>query len=295
MSVMGSDRSIHSSDGAPEKAAADLHGVPETLLWTLWQRAAEARRPDAVIHDPKAVELVEAIDYPFEERFGAPWMGQWQALRARCFDREVTRFLTAQPESMVVALGEGLETQFWRVDNGRCRWLTVDLAEVVDLRRRLLPASERQQTLACSVLDERWMDEVDASRGVMITAQGLLMYLQPSEVRRLIAGCAERFPTGTLVFDSMPRWFTARTRSGAMKTSGGFRAPPMPWGMDADEREKIVRVHPNIIEVGDLKLPPGRGFFGRVAPWVNLIPVVRTKRPSIIRLRFGASSGRGRG
>jgi O-methyltransferase involved in polyketide biosynthesis len=292
---MQSNGSTSSHHGPRATSAADLHGVPETLLWTLWQRAAEARRPDAVIDDPKAVELVKTIDYPFEDRFGTPWMGQWQALRARTFDREISRFLSMQPDSTVVALGEGLETQFWRVDNGRCRWLTVDLAEVVDLRRSLLPTSDRQRMLACSVLDERWMDEVDASRGVILTAQGLLMYLQPSEVRRLIAGSAERFPTGTFVFDTMPRWFTARTRSGAMKTSGGFQAPPMPWGMDSDQRTKIVRVHPNIIEVGDLKLPRGRGFFGRLAPWVNLIPVARTKRPSILRLRFGASPARGRG
>jgi len=31
-----------------------LEGVPETLLWTLYHRALEARRPDAVLHDPAA-------------------------------------------------------------------------------------------------------------------------------------------------------------------------------------------------------------------------------------------------
>jgi O-methyltransferase involved in polyketide biosynthesis len=51
--------------------AVDLTGVPETLLWTLYHRAEEARRPDAVLRDPLAVELVERIDYPFAERFGA--------------------------------------------------------------------------------------------------------------------------------------------------------------------------------------------------------------------------------
>lgn len=44
---------------------------------------------------------------------------QWQALRAACFDRQVVRFLSDRPDATVVALGEGLGTQFWRVDNGR--------------------------------------------------------------------------------------------------------------------------------------------------------------------------------
>jgi O-methyltransferase involved in polyketide biosynthesis len=45
-----------------------LSGVPETLLWTLWLRAGEAARADSVIDDPRAVELVEAIDDPFARR-----------------------------------------------------------------------------------------------------------------------------------------------------------------------------------------------------------------------------------
>src|SRR3954451_18646581 len=145
------------------------------MLWTLYYRATEARRRDAVLRDPKAVELVDAIDHPFEERFGraVAWQAQWQGVRARRFDTEVRRFLASSPGGTVVALGEGLETQFWRVDDGRVRWLTVDLPESVDVRTRLLPPeSDRQRSFAGSALDERWMDEVDASGGVLITAQG---------------------------------------------------------------------------------------------------------------------------
>ena len=86
-----------------------LDAVPETLLWNLYHRAAEARRPDTVLPDPRAVELVDTIDFPFEARFGsaAPALAQWQALRAACFDREVRRFLRRHPDGTVVALGEG--------------------------------------------------------------------------------------------------------------------------------------------------------------------------------------------
>jgi O-methyltransferase involved in polyketide biosynthesis len=107
-----------------------LGGVPETLLWTLYHRAIEARRPDGILDDPRAVALVDAIEYPFAERFGTrdgP-LSQWQALRVKTFDREVRRFLAAHPAGTVVALGEGRETQFWRVDNGSVRWLTVHAA-----------------------------------------------------------------------------------------------------------------------------------------------------------------------
>jgi O-methyltransferase involved in polyketide biosynthesis len=82
-------------------------------LWTLYHRSIEARRPDVILTDPQAVALVDAIDYPFAER--------------------------ADPSSWrtAVALGEGLETQFWRVNNGRVRWVTVDVPETVAVRERL--------------------------------------------------------------------------------------------------------------------------------------------------------------
>ena len=92
-----------------------------------------------MLRDPVAVELVGRIDYPFAERFGTGRPAQWQALRVLAFDREVRRFLQRHPEGTVVALGEGLETQCRRVDNGRVRWIGVDLPETVEVRRRLLP------------------------------------------------------------------------------------------------------------------------------------------------------------
>jgi O-methyltransferase involved in polyketide biosynthesis len=40
------------------------------------------------------------------------------------------------------------------------------------------------------------MDQVDASKGVFITAEGLLMYLQPEDAMGLITKCAKQFGTG---------------------------------------------------------------------------------------------------
>jgi O-methyltransferase involved in polyketide biosynthesis len=74
-----------------EKVAVELERVPETLLWTLYHRAVEARRPDALLGDPTAVELVERIDFAFEERFGAG-EGFSQALRALLLSVLLARF-----------------------------------------------------------------------------------------------------------------------------------------------------------------------------------------------------------
>jgi O-methyltransferase involved in polyketide biosynthesis len=270
-----------------ETVQVELEGVPETLLWTLYHRAVEARRGDAVLHDPRAVELVERIGYPFAERFGdGARLGQWQALRARCFDVQVGRFLAHRPDGTVVALGEGLETQFWRVDNGRMRWVSVDVDETVAVRRRLLPEEERMRTVAASALDPSWMDAVDPSQGVLLTAQGLLMYLAVADVHALIGSCAGRFPGAGLVFDAVPRWLADRSRHAGLATGGGYRPPPWQWGMDPGEEGRL-RALPAVSELRRLRLPRGRGVVhGLVLPLAAALPPARRLMLSVYRARL---------
>src|SRR3954471_5480839 len=266
-------------------------GVPETLLWTLYHRAAEARRPDGILDDPRAVALVDAIDYPFAERFGEAARGplsQWQALRVKTFDREVQRFLAANPDGTVVALGEGLETQFWRVDNGRVRWLTVDLPEAIEVRERLLARGERQRLLACSALDPRWIEAVDRTRGVLVTAQGLLMYLEPADAREVIGTCALRLPGGTLVFDAAPPWLSERSCAGGLGATGGWQPPPWKWWIDAGEKRALLE-NSHIADLRTLRPPRGRGaLLGYVMPVAYSIPGVRGRFFSTVRVRFRA-------
>jgi O-methyltransferase involved in polyketide biosynthesis len=239
-----------------------------------------------VLYDPIAVELVDRIDFPFAERFGTSAVqGQLQALRVACFDREVADFLAREPRGTVVCLGEGLETQFWRVDNGRAQWLTVDLPESVALRERLLPPGPRQRYLAADATDLGWAEEVDRSRQVLVTAQGLLMYLPPAQVRALIAGCAERFPGGSLVLDAVPRWFSRLTLNGKLH-SHGYQAPPMPWAMNAGERAKLHTATPAVVGVRDVRPAGGRGLIGALLPLALAIPPLAARRPSVTVLDF---------
>ena len=233
-----------------------LGAVPETLLWTLYNRVAEARRSDTVLADPVAVSLMDRLDFPFAERFGRPRWSQAQALRAGCFDNAVRTFLLAHPGGTVVALGEGLETQFYRVDNGRVHWVSVDLPEVIALRERFLPRNERMRPVAAPVLEDAWLKTLGEGP-VCLTAQGLFMYLPLAQVRALLARCAKRLPTGVIIFDAVPRWLSESTARGR-SSEGGYVAPHMLWGMDAGELVTQGVLSPHGSVATELKPPKGR-------------------------------------
>ncbi|MGQ0844621.1 MAG: class I SAM-dependent methyltransferase [Sporichthyaceae bacterium] len=269
-----------------------LEGVPETALWTLYHRAMHAAQPNSGLDDPKAIELVTSIDFPFRRQFGPDLVGLTQVVgqRARTFDHEVLSVLATDPEAKVVVLGEGFETQFWRVDNGRVHWLSVDLPAVAAPRLELLGEDPpRRRVWGGSALSDRWLDELGAKPDdrVVVVAQGLLMYLQPDEVYKLIARCAEAFPGGVMLFDVVPKWFSVLSSHGFLASPGGYVAPPMPWGMDAGQHRRIVELHPNIAAVRTVVPPPSGGTLaGLVMPVGRRVPLLRRGLPEVVRLDF---------
>ncbi|MCV7042808.1 class I SAM-dependent methyltransferase [Mycolicibacterium moriokaense] len=257
---------------------------------TLKVRATEASRPDSIIDDPMAIKLVEAIDFPWA-KFGVS-RRQDMAVRSRAFDAETRRYLADHPRATVVALAEGLQTSFYRLDASdvghEFRWLTVDLPPMVELRRKLLPPSDRIAMCAQSALDFSWMDRVATDDGVFITAEGLLMYLQPDEALRLIAACAERFPGGRMMFDLPPAWFAKAITSGVLRPSLRYRVPPMPFSMTPSQLANLVNEVPGIRAVHDLPLPPGRGKAFNTISWaVQRVPLFDSVRPLTTLLEFG--------
>jgi O-methyltransferase involved in polyketide biosynthesis len=278
---------VDHADGGKAHAGT-LTGVSETALLTLNGRAHQARHPNAIIDDPMAIQLVEAIDFDFD-KFGRK--GQEMALRSVAFDRAAVQYLSEHPSATVVALAEGLQTSFWRLNsrlpNAEFRWLTVDFQPIIELRQRLLPPSPRITNLAQSALDYTWMDKVDTSDGVFITAEGLLMYLQPDEAMGLITECARRFPGGQMIFD-LPPVLVKKLAPRGLRSSRRYRVPPMPFSLSASQLADLVNTVPGVRAVHDLPIPRGRGLiFGKFYPAFWQLKLAKQHRGAFTLLEFG--------
>ncbi|OLP01496.1 methyltransferase [Mycolicibacterium porcinum] len=274
--------------GSGKVSGNALTGVSETALLTLQVRAHEARRPDGLIDDPMAVQLVDSIDFDFA-KFGYT-RRQDMALRALLFDRMTGEYLRDHPKATVVALAEGLQTSFYRLDAAglghEFRWLSVDLEPMIELRNKLLPKPDRVTQCAQSALDFSWMDQVDACDGVFITAEGLLMYLQPEEAMSLIRACAQRFPGGQMLFDLPSAFLAFLTRKG-MPTSMRYRVPPMPFSLSPTELADLVNTVPGVRSVRDLPIPAGRGRIINALLRAQHLPLLAPIRPVVGLLEFG--------
>jgi O-methyltransferase involved in polyketide biosynthesis len=187
----------------------DLGAVQATLLLPLLARARDAEKSNSILFDSHARDIVTRLNYDFSAlEEGGHTEGEqltW-AIRAWNFDNTVRGFLKQNGDAVVVNIGAGLDTTFQRVDDGNTHWVNIDLPGAVRLRHTLIPDSEREVTIAKSVFDYSWFDDIaeyTAGRRVLLMAAGVLFYFDRSEVRSLFRRLAGEYPSADFVFDAM--------------------------------------------------------------------------------------------
>lgn len=208
--------------------------VAETLLITLFIRAKETERSDALIADEKAVALVKSMDYDFS-RIKQIKMDETDQvtliLRNRAFDRYTQDFLAHSPESTIVHIGCGLDSRFERVNNGAVQWYDLDLPEVIELRKKYIgDEKDRYHLLAYSALDNAWINKVIAfpGRPFLFMAEGVFMYFTEAQVKSLVFTLQENFPGAELIFDAFTPYLVRMNNLRLSMTKFGARYY---WGL----------------------------------------------------------------
>ena len=213
------------------KVKVTLTPEQETLLITLY---AKSQPDNPLLFDPTAQDILNRVDYDFD-RLRVPYKTVVLVCqRAKKMDTVTRDFLAAHPGGVVLQLGCGLDSRFLRIDDGQVNWYDLDMPPVVELCRQFFTESERYHAIASSVTDLEWMEKVASEgRPVLVLAEGLLMYLDEADVRRLVLRLRETFPGCKLVADVFSR-LAARSAANhpALKATGAT----IGWGMD-DPRE----------------------------------------------------------
>ncbi len=186
-----------------------LTEAQSTLLMPLWARAIENRRAQPLLIDHKAVEIVDSLDFDFDQFIAKKVPQADYCIRATVIDQLVKEFLAKHPAGTVIEFGVGLDTRFDRLDNGTVTWIELDLPHVIDLRERFFESTERRHILRGSLTESHWIEQVQAHvRGpVMFVAEGVLYFLSAAQVDALLESMIDRFPQASFVFDAQSPWY----------------------------------------------------------------------------------------
>ena len=152
-----------------------LSGVPETMLQTVYARAKESRGRGA-IHDAKAEEIIEKLDYDFSLADKDTAMRSGVIARTIVLDKLTKSWLASHPGAVVVNIACGLDTRCYRM-SGYAHWYNLDLPETMAVREKLLPESGTISQIAMSAMED-WGSEISEQNvQVLILMEGLTMYL----------------------------------------------------------------------------------------------------------------------
>jgi O-methyltransferase involved in polyketide biosynthesis len=183
-----------------------LTGVSETLFVPLHYRATASRDASNPFKDPTAERFHDQIVYDWD-KLGtgvlSPLQKAGMAARTTILDEQVQTFVAREPNALVVNLGAGLDTRFYRIDNGTIAWVEIDLPPVIALRRRLEESiGARHILLSGSVLDDEWIADVKryARERVLFVAEGLFPYFSETEHREIFSRLVDNFPGQDMLF-----------------------------------------------------------------------------------------------
>lgn len=253
--------------------------IADTLLITLYAKSVETKKKDPLISDLVACKLVEKIDYDFSKYKNKTASSVGVAIRASHFDRVVTQFIKTHNDPVVVLVGCGLDARIQRIGNiaGKAVFYALDIEEVINLRRQLLPPAENEHYIAASMLATGWMDELRTKHptgNFIFIIEGVLMYFSEADNKFVFTALAERFRRAEIHFDMLNKWMSTKSsmHDTVSKTNAKFV-----FGID--DEKAIEQWHPALKHTRTYLFNEFKGWrrMGFVlTTLMSIIPVMKT-------------------
>ncbi len=181
-----------------------LSKVSETLLIPLYIRAKESRKANAMLKDPMAEKLVSNIDYDFDSLDAHLESGRCCIIRAKYYDLNIQQSAKNYDSTIVVNVGCGLDTRNLRIKSDNITFYELDLPDVIEIRRKLMPEERHDRQITKSMFDTTWLDTLrwrHPKSHFIFVFEGVLMYFTKEQVQLILNNIAERFPLGEIYFD----------------------------------------------------------------------------------------------
>ncbi len=127
------------------------------------------------------------------------------AVRSVNMDRYIRDFLKRNPDGIIVELGCGLETGFYRNSDGKSLWYEVDLPNVIEYRKALIGTDERDRTITGDAFAQEWIQIIRAEHPdapILVTGSGLFYYFEEKRVLGLFR-MLKKYGNVEAVFDTV--------------------------------------------------------------------------------------------
>ena len=223
-----------------------LEGVMETMLITLDARARDYRSEKSILKDKKSAEMVDMIDYDFGSFSNEKVNLLGIIARAKVMDDEVKKFIDKYPDCHIVSLGSGLDTRFFRVDNGRIHWYDIDFPEIISLRKKFFEENDRVKNIEKSALDRTWTKEIDTKgEELLIISEGMIMYFYPEQVKEFLNILTDSFDNFELHLDCLSKRLVNKA-----KKNKAVKRTKSEYHFGVTDGRELIELNPKLKQTG---------------------------------------------
>ncbi|MCR5165670.1 MAG: class I SAM-dependent methyltransferase [Oscillospiraceae bacterium] len=253
-----------------DKIKVSMGAVPETMLQTMYARARESQKPNAVIHDEKAVEIIQKLDYDFTLADKDAPMSSGVIARTIILDRLVSKYFDKHQNAVVINIACGLDTRCYRNEGRYARWYNIDLPDTINVRKQFLQEEGPViYQIAESAMDSSWAERINYhGEPVLVIIEGLTMYLSESDVKKIFEIIDNKFTHAYVLVETMNPFMAAHIKEKSIdKSNAKFN-----WGIkNGKELEKLI---PPFKYVRDYSLAGGMAEFVSAYKVLSKIPAI---------------------
>lgn len=186
--------------------------VADTLYIPLAMKCKETNKKSPFFSDSVSCSILDKIDYDFTKYNKAIRSSVGVCIRANYLDAITARFIRNNENPVVVNIGCGLDTRFFRMGEqitNKAIVYELDMPEVIELRKQLLPESKNNICLPYSMFETRWMDllkEKHPDSHFIFVAEGVFMYFEKSRIREVFLNLTHCYRNAKIIFDVVSTW-----------------------------------------------------------------------------------------
>lgn len=183
----------------------EFNKISNTLFVPIKGRIYSTENFPNILNDEEALKLKGKL--PPDKGTFSQYTLLASAVRSRNMDRYINNFLKNNPAGVIIEIGCGLETTYFRHKNNYNdnNWYSMDLPEVIDYREKLIPPEGNQKLIKGDILSTEWIDNLKDEIGnkqILVISSGLYYYFTKEDVLKSIRNLMI-FENVELVFDAL--------------------------------------------------------------------------------------------
>lgn len=214
-----------------------LDGAVRTLMLTLRARADEQHHADPLLADSWSAawyDLMPQID-ALDDWYN-PGFQLASVIRSRIIDDAVSEFIAAHDHPLIIELGAGFSTRYYRLGQGQTTWIELDLDEAIAARRKLDKAEQDHWFIAADMTATEWLDLLPTSdpKSTLFIAEGTLMFIDPAAVESLFKALKANYKGATILFDVLNPDYMQKVNAQFEKLNAS-----MQWGIYEKDLKKL--------------------------------------------------------